>query len=81
MVKLGMEVVPLRVLANPVLTPVGTHMTTHREGCLSINGYTAHVPRALTVELRAYDLAQRAHVTERHSGWTARILQHEVARR
>jgi hypothetical protein len=75
---LGMERVPLRVLINPRVTPLGTHTVVHREGCLSVPGFSAHVARALAVQVDAHDLALNTPVSFRATGWTARILQHEV---
>jgi peptide deformylase len=47
------------------------------EGCLSLPGFTAIVPRALTVRVDC--LNERAEpVTIRARGWYARILQHEI---
>lgn len=47
------------------------------EGCLSLPGFTAIVPRALAVEVEC--LNERAEkVTIRARGWYARILQHEI---
>ena len=47
------------------------------EGCLSLPGFTAIVPRALAVRVDC--LNERAEpVTIRARGWYARILQHEI---
>ena len=47
------------------------------EGCLSLPGFTAIVPRALAVKVDC--LNERAEpVTVRARGWYARILQHEI---
>jgi len=47
------------------------------EGCLSLPGFTAIVPRARTVTVEC--LNERAEpVTIRATGWYARILQHEI---
>jgi peptide deformylase len=47
------------------------------EGCLSLPGFTAIVPRALAVTVDC--LNERAEpVTIRARGWYARILQHEI---
>jgi hypothetical protein len=75
---LGMERVPLRALANPTLTALGGHTVMHREGCLSMPGFSAHVPRALSVQVDAHDIILNQRVQFRASGWHARILQHEV---
>jgi peptide deformylase len=68
--------VPFQVLINPILTmPEGA--AEFFEGCLSLAGYTAIVPRAYTVHVEA--LNERAEpVVVDATGWYARILQHEI---
>jgi peptide deformylase len=71
--------VPLTVLLNPVLTRVDVDKEEAElffEGCLSVPGYTALVPRARTVEVTALQL-DGTPTSLRASGWPARILQHE----
>ena len=76
------------VLINPVLevhpavgTPAparGRPVTgNYFEGCLSVHGCFALVPRALRCTVRALD-RHGAPVVIEASGWKARILQHEV---
>ncbi len=67
----------VRVLVNPVLSPVGGKRATFFEGCLSVTGYVGLVERHETVEVTALDEHAKP-VTWRVSGWPARILQHEV---
>lgn len=74
--KLGMEAVPLTVLYNLDVKPLGKATATHREGCLSVPGFSAHVQRALAIEATALDEDGKA-IKFRASGWTARVLQHE----
>ncbi|GMU60447.1 MAG: hypothetical protein AMXMBFR34_22100 [Myxococcaceae bacterium] len=69
--------VPLRVFINPTLTPIGEEQVTFFEGCLSVAGYAALVPRFREVEVAGLD-EQGQPVTWRVKGWPARILQHEV---
>ncbi len=69
--------VPLRVLINPSVTPVGDERVTFFEGCLSVHGYAALVPRFREVEVSGLDEHGQA-VTWRVRGWPARILQHEM---
>lgn len=73
----GRVPVPLRVLVNPVLRPVGDRTATFFEGCLSVRGYAAVVTRAHEVEVTGLDETGAA-VRWQVSGWPARILQHEV---
>ncbi|HEU5434713.1 MAG TPA: peptide deformylase [Thermomicrobiales bacterium] len=47
------------------------------EGCLSIPGWTAEVPRAETVTVKAIDLDNKP-VRIKARGWAARVLQHEI---
>jgi peptide deformylase len=69
--------VDFHVLANPKLTIESDDSAEHFEGCLSLAGFTAIVPRATRVRVEYLD--ERAQPTVRVAeGWYARILQHEV---
>ncbi len=68
---------PVKVFANPVLTPVADERVTFLEGCLSVPGYVALVERHREVEVFGLDENGRPH-RWRVKGWPARILQHEV---
>jgi len=69
--------VPFHVLINPKLTLLGGESAEFFEGCLSLAGFTAVVPRARQV--RVDGLNERAEpVTIEATGWYARILQHEI---
>jgi peptide deformylase len=64
------------VIINPRLT-LESQTVEFFEGCLSLPGFTAIVPRALAVRVDC--LNERAEpVTIRARGWYARILQHEI---
>ncbi|MBB4267808.1 peptide deformylase [Roseospira visakhapatnamensis] len=70
------EAIPLRVLVNPVLEPLGTAMTEDWEACLSLPGLTGRVPRHARLRWRGQ--AADGSVTEGEAeGFHARILQHE----
>jgi peptide deformylase len=69
--------VPLRVIVNPTLTPIGDERVTFFEGCLSVSGYAALVERWREVEVSGLD-EKGEPVTWRVKGWPARILQHET---
>ena len=71
------EPVPFHVIINPKLTPVGSEDPEFFEGCLSLNGYTALVPRYRRVRVECLDEKASSKVIEA-SGWYARILQHEI---
>jgi peptide deformylase len=47
------------------------------EGCLSVPGFTALVPRALRARVNCLD-HEGEPVTIEADGWYARILQHEI---
>jgi peptide deformylase len=68
--------VPFHVIINPRLT-LGEEQVEQYEGCLSVEGFQALVPRARTVTVEALDHRGEA-VTIRAAGWYARILQHEI---
>jgi len=66
-----------RSLINPSYEPIGTEVRSFYEGCLSVAGWQAVVPRYRTVRLRCHDASGRA-VDEVLTGWQARIIQHET---
>jgi peptide deformylase len=68
---------PFHVIVNPKLTPVGEADVEFFEGCLSLNGYTALVPRFRRVRVECLDEKAQPRVIEA-SGWYARMLQHEI---
>jgi peptide deformylase len=68
--------VPFHVIASPKLT-LGEEAVEHYEGCLSVEGFQAVVPRARSVTVEALDHNGQP-VTIRAQGWYARILQHEI---
>jgi peptide deformylase len=68
---------PVHVVINPVLRPLGTERHTFFEGCLSLRGYSALVERSAEVEVTGLDRGGQPQ-TLRWRGWPARILQHEV---
>lgn len=64
------------VLINPELVPIGDTRVLGWEGCLSIPGLRAAVPRAARVRYRGLDCD--GNVVEREvSGFHARVVQHE----
>lgn len=68
---------PLKVIVNPVLTIVDDAPVTFFEGCLSVPGLSALVPRGTEVEVKGTD-EKGTPLSWRVRGWPARILQHEV---
>ena len=73
----GRSEIPFHVIVNPVLELVSESSETFFEGCLSLPGFTALVPRAKQVRVSCLDHHGESHVIEA-SGWYARILQHEI---
>jgi peptide deformylase len=72
--------VPFHVIVNPELRFRGEpapRLIDFFEGCLSVDGYQAIVPRARDVTVTALDHRGEA-ITIDASGWYARILQHEI---
>lgn len=69
--------VPFHVIINPELTLFGNEMVEFQEGCLSLAGYSALVPRARRVRVAYLDERGERQSVEA-SGWYARILQHEI---
>jgi peptide deformylase len=65
------------VLINPQLTITSNDTVIFFEGCLSIKGFQAMVPRAYSVHVQALN-EQGIPVEINASGWYARILQHEI---
>ncbi len=73
----GRTEVPFHVLVNPVVEYSAEPIATFFEGCLSLPGFTALVPRAREVRVRCLDHEGEPRIIEA-SGWYARILQHEI---
>jgi peptide deformylase len=75
----GREPVPFHVIVNPRLEVVEAESepAVFYEGCLSVPGYLAQVPRALSVRVEALDHRGEP-VRIEAKGWYARILQHEI---
>lgn len=69
--------VPFLVLVNPTLHLEPSEPLTFFEGCLSVRGWAAKVPRARRVRVEALDHKGQP-ITIRAQGWYARILQHEI---
>ena len=69
--------IPLTILVNPVLTPVGADMFENYEGCLSVPNLRGKVQRYCEVDVSALD-RQGNPVNGRVKGMTAATYQHEV---
>jgi peptide deformylase len=69
--------VPFHAIINPRITEMSDESAEFFEGCLSLPGFSALVPRARAV--RVDFLNERGlKETLEASGWYARILQHEI---
>lgn len=69
-------VVPLTVLVNPVLTPVGDEQALDWEGCLSLPGLRGQVPRWQRLRYQGLDEHGQA-IDRTVEGFHARVVQHE----
>lgn len=69
--------VPFHVIVNPKLTPGEGEQVSFYEGCLSLTGFTAVVPRARSIRVECLNHHGEPRTIEA-SGWYARILQHEI---
>ncbi|MGB6544372.1 MAG: peptide deformylase [Candidatus Acidiferrales bacterium] len=69
--------VPFHVIINPVIARLSEESAYFYEGCLSLAGFSAVVPRARAVRVEYFDERGDARIVEA-SGWYARILQHEI---
>ena len=69
-------VIPPTVLCNPVITPLGDAEQIGWEGCLSVPGLRAEVPRFAAIRYTGFD--QYGEAIERTvDGFHARVVQHE----
>jgi len=69
--------VPFHVIINPRIVSSSGAPVEFFEGCLSLAGFCALVPRPRSVRVECLDETGAARVIEA-SGWYARILQHEI---
>jgi peptide deformylase len=69
-------VVPRTVLLNPVITPLSGEEEEGWEGCLSVPGLRAVVPRWRHIRYTGFDAAGKA-IDRVAEGFHARVVQHE----
>ena len=68
--------IPRTVLINPVITPIGVDVALDWEGCLSVPGLRAEVPRWSQIRYTGFD--QYGDAMDRTvDGFHARVVQHE----
>ncbi len=70
------ETIPLTILVNPVIEPMGAEMEEGWEGCLSIPGMRGLVPRFSKIRYSGFDAHGHA-ISKSVSGFHARVVQHE----
>lgn len=68
--------VPRTVLVNPVISPIGTEEIDDWEGCLSVPGLRAVVPRWARIRYTGFDQYGDA-ISRDVEGFHARVVQHE----
>jgi peptide deformylase len=68
--------VPRTVLANPVITPLGSDEEEGWEGCLSVPGLRGLVPRWRRIRYAGFDPQGRP-IEREAEGFHARVVQHE----
>ncbi|CAH1646898.1 unnamed protein product [Spodoptera littoralis] len=73
----GMEEVPFTVYINPKLKVVDYTKIIHSEGCESVQGYLADVPRYKAVQVTGLN-AEGVEKSQVYKDWSARIAQHEM---
>jgi peptide deformylase len=69
--------VPFHVIINPKIVESTGGRVEFFEGCLSLSGFSALVPRARRVRVECLDERGEPRTIEA-AGWYARILQHEI---
>lgn len=69
--------IPFHTLINPEIELLSPPDIAFFEGCLSLPGFVAMVPRARSVRVRAFNDSGDP-VQIEAEGWYARILQHEI---
>ena len=69
--------IPLTILVNPVLTPVGDEQFENNEGCLSVPNLRGNVRRFVHLRCQAWD-RHGAPIDEVVHGLKAATYQHEV---
>ena len=69
--------IPFHVIINPKLSFTDDESVEFFEGCLSVEGFSAVVDRALNVRVKCLNERGEEVTIDAH-GWYARILQHEI---
>ena len=72
-----MEQIKKRILINPSFNVTNEVLISEREGCCSMHGFSAMVPRHKEIAVR-FLTEDGETILWRAKNWTARILQHEI---
>jgi peptide deformylase len=70
------EAVPETILINPIITPLSDLQEEDWEGCLSVPGIRAKVPRYTKIRYQGHDRHGRS-IDQTVEGFHARVVQHE----
>jgi len=68
--------IPITVLLNPVITPIGDAEELDWEGCLSVPGLRGEVPRWARIRYNGFDEFGQT-IDRTVDGFHARVVQHE----
>lgn len=68
--------IPATTLINPLITPIGDEEQLGWEGCLSVPGMRAQVPRWMHIRYTGFDVMGNV-IDRTASGFHARVAQHE----
>ena len=68
--------IPLTVLINPHIEPLSNNTDEQYEGCLSVPGLRAMVPRFTTIKYSGYD-QKGDYISREVDNFHARVVQHE----
>ena len=68
--------VPLTVLCNPLIEPLGDAVEAGWEGCLSVPGLRGEVPRYSRIRYRGFDPTGKR-IEREAEGFHARVVEHE----
>uniref|UniRef100_UPI00358F1DAC peptide deformylase, mitochondrial n=1 Tax=Myxine glutinosa TaxID=7769 RepID=UPI00358F1DAC len=73
----GVSAFPLKVFVNPTLQVLDPEVSVLPEGCASVRGFSACVPRHRSVLISGVDVNGRPVSWVAHN-WAARVVQHEM---
>ncbi|KAM3919547.1 peptide deformylase, mitochondrial [Leptodactylus fuscus] len=72
-----MEPFPLKIFINPTMRILNSQKLSFPEGCSSIHGFSAVVPRYHSVEISGLN-EKGEQSSWKAQGWAARVIQHEM---